>query len=527
MFCSHCNTPFTIIPLEEGKSKFCENCGQLIYKNENGVILTYQPEEVLLKQDNEQELRERINREKETRFKEQLERKEKEKEFRERLEQERLVREQEELERKIKEKEEQDRLFQIQLEEERRLKERLLQIQQEKDRMELERYENELAEREQKLREQIIKEEEEKIQRTLAEREILFQQKLEAEKKERERLEKELSLFEKQRMALEEKLALEKKHFELTQKVRTAQEQERLSFLEKERKIKENLLLAQLENEKLERERLERDLLKSKETKTEPIIAPMVSEIPKTIKEEVLEVAANVPDKTPESFTYSAMPVSSTRKSGRIILMLLLFSGFLITLFLLKDKLSFFNKKTDTPTTTTSTSFTPIDVSAKNADAAFIQQLKADINGKEILSWSPVSQEEIKEVTLLSANQNGQQINYEAAISLEDKTGTKAKTAAILHFENNTLKKIETTKITYINIAPVRAWFSFAPVPNCTITVNTNNNPIQLKTCDECAIQKMVSDSSQLIRLSNASKISIKSDNRYDGLVEFTYVPVK
>ena len=85
MYCSHCNTPFTIVSIEEGKSKFCENCGEVIYKNENGVIVTFQPEEVLVKQDNEQELRERINREKETRFKEQLERKEKEKEFRERL----------------------------------------------------------------------------------------------------------------------------------------------------------------------------------------------------------------------------------------------------------------------------------------------------------------------------------------------------------------------------------------------------------------------------------------------------------
>ncbi|MBK9794630.1 MAG: hypothetical protein IPP60_16410 [Sphingobacteriales bacterium] len=524
MFCSHCNTPFTILPLEEGKSKFCENCGQLIYKNENGIILTYQPEEVLMKQDNEHDLRERINREKETRFKEQLERKEKEKEFRERLEQERLIREQEELERKIKEKEEQDRLFQIQLEEERRLKERLLQIQQEKDRMELERYESELAEREQKLREQIIKEEEEKIQRTLAERELLFQQKLEAEQKERERLEKELSLYEKQRMALEEKLALEKKHFELTQKVRSAQEQERLSFLEKERKIKENLLLAQLENEKLERERLERDLLKSKETKTESIVLPVVAETSK--KEEVSTVAA-ISNEIPENSSFSSAPVVSNKKTGRLILSLVILSGILITLFLLRDKLPFFNKKTEALTVATNNSFTSIDVTAKNADAAFIEQLKSDINGKEILSWNPVNQEEIKEITLLSGSQNGQQINYEATINLEDKTGTKAKTETILHFENNALQRIETTKITYINIAPVRAWFSFAPVPNCTITVNTNNNPIQLKTCDACAIQKMVSDSNNPVALTNASKISIKSDNRYDGLVEFTYVPVK
>ena len=523
MYCSHCNTPFTIVSIEEGKSKFCENCGEVIYKNENGVIVTFQPEEVLVKQDNEQELRERINREKETRFKEQLERKEKEKEFRERLELERQIQEQEELERKRKEKEEQERLFLLQLEEEKRLKERLLQIQQEKDRLELERYEHELVEREQKLREQIVKEEEEKIKLAVAEKELVYLQQLEAEKKKRERLENELAQFEKQRAALEEKLALEKKHFELSEKVRLAQEQERLSFLEKERKIKENLLLAQLENERLERERLERDLLVSKAAAT----TTQVSEVHETVKEEIKPIKLVTTATT--LFTEVEQPVvvneASSKKRWFVFITFLVAAG-LLTLFLVRDKLPFVTQKNEVEATIAATPFSEIDVAAKSTDSLFMQQLKTDLNGKEVLSWNPIQQEEITELTLISGKENGQQTIYEAVINLEDNTATKAKATIFLNYTNAVLTSVETAKITYVNIAPVRAWFSFAPVPNCSISVNTNNNPIQLKTCDSCAVRKLVSDNNNPLVIDNAQQISIKSDNKYDAQIEFTYVPL-
>ena len=523
MYCSHCNTPFTIVSIEEGKSKFCENCGEVIYKNENGVIVTFQPEEVLVKQDNEQELRERINREKETRFKEQLERKEKEKEFRERLELERQIQEQEELERKRKEKEEQERLFLLQLEEEKRLKERLLQIQQEKDRLELERYEHELVEREQKLREQIVKEEEEKIKLAVAEKELVYLQQLEAEKKKRERLENELAQFEKQRAALEEKLALEKKHFELSEKVRLAQEQERLSFLEKERKIKENLLLAQLENERLERERLERDLLVSKAAAT----TTQVSEVHEIVKEEIKPIKLATTATT--LFTEVEQPVVVTEASSKkrwFVFIAFLVAAGLLTLFLIRDKLPFVAKKSDAVATATATPFSEIDVAAKSTDSLFMQQLKTDLNGKEVLSWNPVKPEEITELTLISGKENGQQTIYEAVLHLEDNTATKAKATIFLNYTNAVLTSVETAKITYVNIAPVRAWFSFAPVPDCSISVNTNNNPIQLKTCDSCAVRKLVSDNNNPLVIDNAQQISIKSDNKYDAQIEFTYVPL-
>ena len=70
MFCKNCNTPFEIIPIDEGKSKYCKKCGKLIYKKENDAILIYQPEIMATKQDDEElEIRELIIREKELRKK--------------------------------------------------------------------------------------------------------------------------------------------------------------------------------------------------------------------------------------------------------------------------------------------------------------------------------------------------------------------------------------------------------------------------------------------------------------------------
>ena len=130
MFCKNCNTPFEIIPIDEGKSKYCKKCGKLIYKKENDAILIYQPEIIAAKQDDEElEIRELIIREKELRYKEQVERKQKEQEFRERLDQIRLLKEKEEQEKKRKEKEEQERLFQLQLEEEKRIQNNLINTQ--------------------------------------------------------------------------------------------------------------------------------------------------------------------------------------------------------------------------------------------------------------------------------------------------------------------------------------------------------------------------------------------------------------
>jgi hypothetical protein len=198
----------------------------------------------------------------------------------------------------------------------------------------------------------------------------------------------------------------------------------------------------------------------------------------------------------------------------------------LLTLFLVRDKLPFVTQKNEVEATIAATPFSEIDVAAKSTDSLFMQQLKTDLNGKEVLSWNPVKPEEITALTLISGKENGQQTIYEAVLHLEDNTATKAKATIFLNYTNAVLTSVETAKITYVNIAPVRAWFSFAPVPNCSISVNTNNNPIQLKTCDSCAVRKLVSDNNNPVVIDNAEQISIKSDNKYDALIEFTYVPL-
>jgi hypothetical protein len=302
-----------------------------------------------------------------------------------------------------------------------------------------------------------------------------------------------------------------------------AQEQERLSFLEKERKIKENLLLAQLENERLERERLERDLLVSKAAAT----TTQVSEVHEIVKEEIKPIKLATTATT--LFTEVEQPVVVTEASSKkrwFVFIAFLVAAGLLTLFLVRDKLPFVTQKDEVEATIAATPFSEIDVAAKSTDSLFMQQLKTDLNGKEVLSWNPVKPEEITALTLISGKENGQQTIYEAVLHLEDNTATKAKATIFLNYTNAVLTSVETAKITYVNIAPVRAWFSFAPVPNCSISVNTNNNPIQLKTCDSCAVRKLVSDNNNPVVIDNAEQISIKSDNKYDALIEFTYVPL-
>ena len=122
---------------------------------------------------------------------------------------------------------------------------------------------------------------------------------------------------------------------------------------------------------------------------------------------------------------------------------------------------------------------------------------------------------------------HGDSSDYVVALNLDDNTGTKASAKVILRYKNKTIHNIETKQITYKNIAPPNAWFSFTPVPGCSISINTNNNPIKLKTCDKCTEIEIVSGSNALKQVSNTPTISIKSDNKNKVEVEFTYVPIK
>jgi len=437
MFCSYCNTPFEILPIAEGKNKYCKKCGHLIYKKENNSIIIHAAE-LIVKPDEELELRERINREKEIRYKEQLERKQKEQEHRVRLEQERSLKEQEEQKRKQQEKEELERLFQLQLEQQKNLQkekedqERLLQVQ---------------LEAEKNLKEQVL------------------QEQLASEKQERLRLELELA-------DREQKIKTEKDNLE---KVKAAAERERFE--------KEKQLIAEKESVRIQ--------------------LPSGNEKSKTI---LIQPTYN-------NWSRYALP---------------LLAGVLLTLtfFYFKDKISAISKSVKTNKVLASTDTNTSIKQILNTDTALLDQLRTNLIGKEILSWKTIKPNEITSLTILSANNQEDAHQYSVSVDLDDNSNTKATAELDLSYNKIILDKVETTKIIYKNIAPVNAWFSFEPIANCTISINTNNNPIQLKFCDDCSITKIVSTANSPQQIESASNIYIKSDNKYEAVVEFSYVPI-
>jgi len=432
MFCSYCNTPFEILPIAEGKNKYCKKCGHLIYKKENNSIIIHAAE-LIVKPDEELELRERINREKEIRYKEQLERKQKEQEHRVRLEQERSLKEQEEQKRKQEEKEELERLFQLQLEQQKNLQkekkeqERLLQVQ---------------LEAEKNLKEQVL------------------QEQLASEKQERLRLELELA-------DREQKIKTEKDNLE---RVKAAAEKEKQLISEKE---------------------------------SVRIQLPSGNEKSKTI---LIQPTYN-------NWSRYALP---------------LLAGVLLTLtfFYFKDKISAISKSVKTNKVLASTDTNTSIKQLLNTDTTLLDQLRTNLIGKEILSWKTIKPNEITSLIILSANNQEDAHQYSVSIDLDDNSNTKATAELDLSYNKIILDKVETTKIIYKNIAPVNAWFSFEPISNCTISINTNNNPIQLKFCDDCSITKIVSTANSPQQIESAYNIYIKSDNKYEAVVEFSYVPI-
>jgi hypothetical protein len=134
-------------------------------------------------------------------------------------------------------------------------------------------------------------------------------------------------------------------------------------------------------------------------------------------------------------------------------------------------------------------------------DSALIEQIKSDLIGKEVLSWNAIKPKEIKELTISSVSEIDKNSNYIIAVQLDDNAGTKAITELLLSYNKIILANVTTTKITYKNTAPTNAWFSFEPIANCRILVNTNNNPIQLKTCDNCEVQKINTNAENALKL--------------------------
>lgn len=61
---------------------------------------------------------------------------------------------------------------------------------------------------------------------------------------------------------------------------------------------------------------------------------------------------------------------------------------------------------------------------------------------------------------------------------------------------------------------------------NCDVFINTNENPVQLKTCENCEVIKLNTNTKTIHKLvTNPISIFISSDNKFDAVVDFIYIP--
>lgn len=412
MFCSNCGSQFEVVPLAIGKSKFCRNCGSLIYRNIDGIIVYGTEAESLSDPGKvESENAERVRREDEQR---------------KLIEQELKVRE-----RQLQLlKEQEDKRKQEQLE-----KERIERIKAE----EAERIERKKAEEERK-----IAEEKERQLRLQLEREI--RDKINREIADRERLEQELK-------------------------------------------------------SKIERERIEKELREQEE------LARHDEEVRISIieNEETDKPTAN------KRFIY-ILPV----------IFILLLAGLAAFYLINPEKTkSLLGISTIQPVLSANSG-----PDIHNTDSSLANEpskIKQAITNQTIWGWSgQVRQEQIQSVTIDSSTDSYKIVT----ISLKDTDGTQAVSKVRLNYANNDFTSLKTEQITYKNKAPVNKWFFFQPLQNCAIYVNTNNQSIRIKGCQNCPEIKMNTNYENKQKLLNhPATVFITSDSNTDAVIDFIYYP--
>lgn len=385
----------------------------------------------------------------------------------------------------------------------------------EQERLEIERLEKEQQALEDQKR--ILREKQEILLREKQERERIERERLEAIRKQQERERQEAERKEKERLLQlqreqeeKERLLREKIEKEIREKIQREQaEKERL-----ERELKE----------KLERERIERELREAEEKKkAAQLLVEKEAAERRQAEQSELEKAATAATLQTEQLSGGAF-----RKFLLFVLLPLLAAGILAgaTYLLFPQQIKAALGITASEAKTTETVSTPENTTSDNS--AIIEQLKTALTGKEVLSWGPIKSEEIKELTIQSQQAENGNPSYVVELNLDDNAGTKAAAELDVSYTNNTIDKATTNKISYKNTAPVNAWFSFAPLKNCTILVNTNGNPIKLKGCQNCPSVSLNTSAEQPEKLINHPEtIFIQSGSATETTVDFTYVPVK
>lgn len=152
------------------------------------------------------------------------------------------------------------------------------------------------------------------------------------------------------------------------------------------------------------------------------------------------------------------------------------------------------------------------------------EKIIIDLIDKDIIGWGKV---EINDITAIQTEKQARNdsIICTSTLSLM-KNNVKSKAEVSIFYTDTVATNVKTNKITYQNTAPAMSWFNFTPVQNCDIFINTNNNPIQLKTCENCELLKLNTNNETLHKLViNPAGIFISSDNKFDAIVDFIYIP--
>jgi hypothetical protein len=443
MICNNCKTHFDLVTIDAGKSKFCRNCGSVLYKNLNGTIVFESGVPVV---DNQFDLQKKADAE--------------------RLRQE-IVLKQRQLEIEQLKKVEADRIKQEQL---------LLQRQAEIDR------ENEKeAERQRfaKIEQQI---EQEKQQQ--------------AEKLRQELLIKERQLeLQRQREAEESRMA----------------EIEKLKAIELE-KQQQILLQKQAEQVRLDKELKELELKKQKELELEQLREKEQIIIEQT-KKEIREEKENLTQHPKETDNEDNIQKSNWWKYLLVAMIALILGAggyFLFDKFVLHKK--------DTSKTTAN------EIKPEVVQLLTAEKIKRDIINKEIIGWGKVENNDITSILTEKQARNDSAI-CTSTLSLV-KNNVKSKAEVTVYYADTVAINITTNKITYQNTAPAMSWFNFTPVSNCDVFINTNENPVQLKTCENCEVIKLNTNTKTIHKLvTNPISIFISSDNKFDAVVDFIYIP--
>ncbi len=353
------------------------------------------------------------------------------------------------------------------------------------------------------------------------------------EQKEKERIEQELLQKERQEQLIKDQQERERQEAERKEKERLLQlhreqeEKERLLREKIEKEVREKIQREQAEKErlerelkeKLERERIEREL-RDAEEKQKAAQLLLEKEADERRQAEQIEQ-----EKAAAALQSSG---GTLRKFLLFVLLPLLLAGILAgaTYFLFPQQIKAALGINTPEARTTKVVSTPENVTTDNV--AIIEQLKIALTGKEVLSWGLIKADEIKELTIQSQQAGNGSPSYVVELNLDDNAGTKAAAELDVSYMNNIIDKTTTNKISYKNTAPVNAWFSFAPLKNCTILVNTNGNPIKLKGCQNCPSVSLNTSAEQPEKLINHPEtIFIQSGSATEAEVDFTYVPIK